>query len=387
MTVSKAFNQPLSLYVHWPFCLKKCPYCDFNSHVRTDIDSDSYLEALLKDLSFDAKLTNGVILTSIFFGGGTPSLMPAYIVEKIIDKARLLFNFSNSIEITLEANPTSVEAGKFKDFKSAGINRLSLGIQSLNDEDLKKLGRDHTASEALGALEVAKKNFSNCSFDIIYARNGQTLKSWKPELEQISPYISNHVSMYQLTIEKGTKFMTLKRDGSLILPTDEESSNMYIYTNEHLAGIGLHNYEVSNYALSGYECVHNLNYWNCGDYIAIGAGAKGRLTKDGKRLALGRQRLPEVWLKGSPNNFDEWEVLSQSQQIEEAILMGLRLSAGLNESKIFELSGLGFKDILDLQKLEICLKEKLLTHKNGILKTTLKGRLNLNSVSEYILKM
>ncbi len=375
----------VALYVHWPFCKKKCPYCDFNSHVRRDpIDENTYREALIADLEYDASRINNEPISSIFFGGGTPSLMLPSTVEAVIDAAQNLFSFTNNIEITLEANPTSTEAEKFKNFRTAGVNRVSLGVQSLNDNDLKTLGREHTAYEALKAVEIAQNTFERWSFDMMYARSGQTLSAWEDELQQAVGYIGGHVSLYQLTMEEGTDFKRRYDKGQLILPNEDDSTDMYIATGEILSSLGYNNYEVSNYAKSGDESRHNLTYWRYGDYVGVGAGAHGRIVTEKGKLATIRKKIPEKWLKESPHNFESEEVLNVHTQAEEAILMGLRLTEGVKEQFIQEICGLSFREIFNKNNFDICVHEGLLIFDGGILKATPKGRLNLNAILGYI---
>ena len=375
----------VALYVHWPFCKKKCPYCDFNSHVRREaIDEEGFKNALIADLNYDAGRIERTPISSIFFGGGTPSLMSPSTVEAVIDRAQNLFSFTNDIEITLEANPTSSESDKFKGFKSAGVNRLSLGVQSLNDTDLQRLGREHSAIEALRAVEIAQNVFDRWSFDMMYAREGQTLDKWTAELEQAVGYIGGHVSLYQLTMEAGTDFKRRFDKGELILPDEDLATDMYTATGEVLSSLGYDNYEVSNYAKSGDESKHNLTYWRYGDYMGVGAGAHGRITTEAVKLATVRQAIPEKWCKSAPNNLVSEDVLDKNSQAQEAILMGLRLSEGLPESKIIAMIDMTFADIFDAKSFAVCVEQGLLILEDGILRATPRGRLNLNSVLAYI---
>ena len=379
----------LGLYVHWPFCKKKCPYCDFNSHVRRkDIDQAAYRDALLADLQFEAnriKAHNNDTLSSIFFGGGTPSLMPPATVQAVIDMAQSLFSFAADIEITLEANPTSSDAEKFKAFKSAGVNRLSLGVQSLKDADLKKLGREHTAKEALQVVDVMQHTFSRWSFDLLYAREGQTLEEWQQELEQAIQYIGGHVSLYQLTVEDGTEFKRRFDRGTLILPGEDSSTEMYMYTTGRLQQLGYVDYEVSNYAKPGDEAQHNLLYWCYGQYIGIGAGAHGRITTQRGKWATEREYIPERWCRKAPNNYVKNTILDTTTQVKEFVLMGLRLKKGIAESKLYKLFGYTFADIFIETRVRICIRENLLVMDDESLRTTLKGRLTLDAILRYIL--
>ena len=371
--------------MHWPFCKKKCPYCDFNSHVRREaIDEEGFKNALIADLNYDAGRIERTPISSIFFGGGTPSLMSPSTVEAVIDQAQNLFSFTNDIEITLEANPTSSESEKFKGFKSAGVNRLSLGVQSLNDTDLQRLGREHSAIEALRAVEIAQNIFDRWSFDMMYAREGQTLDKWTAELEQAVGYIGGHVSLYQLTMEAGTDFKRRFDKGELILPDEDLATDMYKATGDVLSSLGYDNYEVSNYAKPGDESKHNLTYWRYGDYMGVGAGAHGRITTVAGKLATVRQAIPEKWCKSAPNNLVTEDILDKNSQAQEAILMGLRLSEGLAESKILAITDMTFADIFDAKSFAVCVQQGLLILEDGTLRATPRGRLNLNSVLAYI---
>ena len=377
-------HNKLGLYVHYPFCKKKCPYCDFNSHVRKNpIDIEQYINAYIRDLEKTAIRIHTKPLTSIFFGGGTPSLMPVIMVEKIIDKANVLFGFTNDIEITLEANPTSVESKKFNDFKIAGVNRVSLGVQSLNDNALYYLGREHNSAEALQAVGIAQKNFSRWSFDMIYCRSNQTIEQWRLELLQAVKNIGGHISLYQLTIEDGTVFKRRFDKGEIVMPNDELSADMYMFTNNYLSELGYNAYEVSNYAVSGDESKHNKLYWNYEDYIGIGAGAHGRITDIyGNKYGTACHSNPEKWVKD--NSYFENDIIDKKEQAIETILMGLRLKDGVSEQKIKSITGAGFEYVLDMERLKIAIDKGLIEFQER-LKTTEKGRLTLNSVLSYIL--
>ena len=287
----------ISLYIHWPFCLSKCPYCDFNSHVRQSINEDAWEKSLIHELQRTAELTGSKSLQSIFFGGGTPSLMHPKTVGKIIETATTLWAPSENLEITLEANPNSVEVNRFKELRLNGVNRISVGIQALNDPDLKVLGRLHSAEEAMKAIGTACSTFDRVSFDLIYARQGQTLKAWEQELKRALEFGTNHLSLYQLTIEPGTAFATLYARGDLILPDDNLSADMFELTQSIMNAHEMPAYEVSNHARSGSECRHNLVYWRYQDYVGVGPGAHGRLTLDGKKFATRQKKSPEAWLK------------------------------------------------------------------------------------------
>lgn len=286
----------LSLYIHWPFCKSKCPYCDFNSHVRERIDEAAWQRALLAELGYWGERTQGRKLASLFFGGGTPSLMPPALTAALIETAQKYWTCDNP-EITLEANPTSVEAQKLKDFHAAGVTRLSLGIQALNDADLKALGRQHSATEALAALDLAASIFPRFSFDLIYARPEQTVKAWEAELRRALGFGATHMSLYQLTIEPGTQFATLHQRGDLVTPDEETGAALYELTQSLMGKAGLPAYEISNHAKPGHECRHNLTYWRYCDYVGIGPGAHGRVTLDGVKQATRTHRAPEEWLE------------------------------------------------------------------------------------------
>ena len=316
----------------------------------------------MRDLEKTATRINPKPLTSIFFGGGTPSLMPAIMVEKIIDKANELFGFTNDIEITLEANPTSVESKKFNDFKIAGVNRVSLGVQSLNDDALQYLGREHNSAEALQAVEIAQKHFSRWSFDMIYCRPNQTIEQWRLELLQAVKNIGGHISLYQLTIEDGTVFKRRFDKGEIIMPNDELSADMYVFTNNYLSELGYDAYEVSNYSISGDESKHNKLYWGYDDYIGIGAGAHGRITDiHGNKYGTACHSNPEKWLKDS--SYFENDIIDKKEQAIETILMGLRLKEGVSEQKIKSITGAGFEYVLDMERLKIAIDKGLIEFK------------------------
>ena len=285
-------NDPrgFGIYIHWPFCKAKCPYCDFNSHVRERIEEDVWRGSYLKELAHFAAMVPGRSVTSIFFGGGTPSLMNPKTAETVIDAVSRHWRVANDIEITLEANPTSVEAGKLRDFRAGGINRVSLGIQALDDRDLKFLGRQHNQTEALAALDLAANTFDRFTFDLIYARPGQTPDSWARELDRAMTFAADHLSLYQLTIETGTVFEQAYARGDFVLPDEDVQAELYEMTAERLGVAGLAPYEISNYAKPGSESRHNLTYWRYGDYVGIGPGAHGRLALDGKKIATRQHR-------------------------------------------------------------------------------------------------
>ncbi|AWD22118.1 radical SAM family heme chaperone HemW [Fuscovulum blasticum] len=367
-----------ALYLHWPFCKAKCPYCDFNSHVRTRIDQQDWQSAYLAELDRAAAETGGRILRSVFFGGGTPSLMDPSLVGAVLDRISRHWRFENDIEITLEANPTSVEADRFRGYRAAGVNRLSLGLQALNDDDLRRLGRQHSAAEALAALDLARSTFDRVSADLIYARQDQTLAAWEYELCSLLDRGPDHLSLYQLTIEDGTAFGTLARAGKLRgLPDEDLAVAMYEMTGEICEGAGLSAYEVSNYAVEGSESRHNLVYWRMGDYVGIGPGAHGRLTLGQTRYATSTHRNPEAWLRAvrdTGSGETPREVLLPAAQADEYLMMSLRLSEGTRISRYRALSG----SDLNAGALEAALDGGLLQQDGDHLRTTEAGRLLLN---------
>ncbi|WP_448660054.1 radical SAM family heme chaperone HemW [Sphingomonas sp. CJ99] len=320
---------PLALYVHWPFCVSKCPYCDFNSHVRDTVDQDAWAAALLADLAHEAALLPGRRLGSIFFGGGTPSLMPPATVAAIIDAATRIWSPVDGLEVTLEANPSSVEAARFADLAAAGVNRVSLGLQALDDAALVFLGRAHGVDEGLAALATAQASFARVSFDLIYARPGQSLAAWQSELARALAFGTEHLSLYQLTIEPGTRFATLAARGDLIIPDGDAAADLWDATQTLTTAAGLPLYEVSNHARPGAESRHNLTYWRYTDYAGIGPGAHGR--RDG--MATFRHKKPENWIAAvqrNGNGLREETALIRDERATEAMVMGLRLAEGLD---------------------------------------------------------
>ena len=330
-------NGGFGLYIHWPFCQAKCPYCDFNSHVVAQIDQKAWAEAYLSEIDRVGAETQGRVLRSVFFGGGTPSLMDPDVVDAVLTKVRATWPMANDAEITLEANPTSVEAGRFAGYRDAGVNRVSMGIQALNDADLKALGRLHSAGEAMKAFEIARGVFDRVSFDLIYARQGQTLDAWQAELERALSLAVDHLSLYQLTIEDGTAFGDRYKAGKLRgLPDDDTAADMYLATQEICEAAGYAGYEVSNHARDGAESVHNRIYWRYGDYAGIGPGAHGRLTVDGHRYATETPLAPAGWLaqvRKTGNGEGARERLDVTDQFTEFLLMGLRLYDGVDRNR------------------------------------------------------
>lgn len=336
----------LALYIHWPFCLAKCPYCDFNSHVRERTDVAAWEAALLADMRHEARFTTGRPLSSIFFGGGTPSLMPPALVEALLREAEGLWGFAPGIEITLEANPSSVEAANFASLSSAGINRVSLGLQALDDTTLKFLGRLHDVNESLAALELAQSHFSRVSFDLIYARPEQNAEQWEAELKRALGFGTGHLSLYQLTIEPGTRFATLVREGKLNPLDDDEAADLFTLTRDLTATAGLPAYETSNHARPGEESRHNLTYWRYQDYVGIGPGAHGRRLG----AATVRHKKPENFLRAveeQGHGIAEERALIASDQAMEAVLMGLRLAEGIETATLAGRFGYKANDLID----------------------------------------
>jgi oxygen-independent coproporphyrinogen-3 oxidase len=331
------------VYVHWPFCAQKCPYCDFNSHVRFGgWDEARFLAAYKREIDGIADLIGARTVSSIFFGGGTPSLMQPATTAAILNHIAKRWGIAPDAEITLEANPNSVEAARFRGFRDAGVNRVSIGVQSLRDDELRKLGRIHTVAEAKAALDVARSTFDRFSFDLIYARPKQTPEDWRAELAEALTLAGDHLSLYQLTIEPDTPYAALHAAGKLVIPGDEDARALYEITDELTAAHGLTAYEVSNYARSGAESRHNLVYWRYGEYAGVGPGAHGRIVVEGRRVATVAERNPEAWaarVEGSGTGFVETTTLTRAEQADEMLLMGLRLSEGVDLDRLATLGG------------------------------------------------
>jgi putative oxygen-independent coproporphyrinogen III oxidase len=331
-------SQAFGVYIHWPFCKAKCPYCDFNSHVRHHaVDATGFADAIVRELTFLRERTSGRSVSSIFFGGGTPSLMPPAAVAQVLDGIAKLWTVADTAEITLEANPTSVEARNFRGYRAAGVNRVSVGVQALNAADLAALGRQHTPEEALTAFRLAASIFPRVSFDLIYARPGQTREAWTAELRQALTEQQGHMSLYQLTIEPETRFFDLHAKGSLILPEDDLAADLYDITQELTDAAGLPNYEISNHAKSGQESRHNLLYWRYGEYAGAGPGAHSRLVDGGRRFALSTEKHPETWRqqvleRGHGVMVDD--EIADDEQRRERLLMGLRIAEGVDVSEV-----------------------------------------------------
>ncbi|RDJ20249.1 coproporphyrinogen III oxidase [Bosea caraganae] len=371
-----------AVYVHWPFCLAKCPYCDFNSHVRhAPPDQARYVAAFRREIAHRAALAPGRTVSSIFFGGGTPSLMEGRTVGAILDAIGEHWAIDPKCEVSLEANPTSVEAGRFQDFRAAGVNRVSLGVQALNDADLKALGRMHSTQEALDAVAIARRYFERYSFDLIYARSAeQTPALWRAELELAISHAAEHLSLYQLTIEPETMFERLYRAGKLSIPDHEAGAVLYEITQEITARHGLPVYEISNHARPGAECRHNLVYWRYGEYAGIGPGAHGRLVTADGRMAQSTEKAPETWLgrvEAEGYALIEDELLNAEAQGDEYLLMGLRLVEGIDPAKFAALSGRELKT----SRVNSLVDDGLLTYKlDGKLAATPNGALVLDAV-------
>ena len=366
----------LALYVHWPFCVSKCPYCDFNSHVRAEIDQDEWRDALLADLAYEARLLPGRTLTSIFFGGGTPSLMAPSTVAALIEAARQYWPAADDIEITLEANPNSVEAARFADLAAAGVNRLSLGLQSFDNEALRFLGRAHSANEGLAALDIAQKRFPRVSFDLIYALPGDNEARWSAALERALSLGTTHLSLYQLTIEPGTRFAAMAAAGTLE-PLDAEAAAMlYELTDAVTSAAGLPAYEISNHAAAGAESRHNLTYWRYGDYAGVGPGAHGRRL--GARTV--RHRKPENFLSALDRNGQaivEEAPLAPSEAADEALVMGLRLSDGIDAAALQKRFGV---PVVDWGCVDRLVESGHLDRSDGKIAVTPAGRLVLDRI-------
>lgn len=377
-------NGGFGLYIHWPFCEAKCPYCDFNSHVSREIDQSRWLRAYLKELDRVAEDTPDRVLNTVFFGGGTPSLMEPDVVAAILERVRRLWPTSNDMEVTLEANPGSVEATRFRGYRQGGVNRISMGIQALNNHDLKKLGRIHSVEEAIAAFDIARDTFDRVSFDLIYARQDQTLKQWEAELQQALSMAIDHLSLYQLTVEEGTAFGDRYERGKLRgLPADDLAADMYEMTEAICKEHGFEAYEVSNYAKPGYESRHNQIYWRYGDYAGIGPGAHARMTINGVKYAVENWRNPERWLSAVQDGTGEnvRDIVDPEGQSIEFLLMGLRLNEGIDLSRYEALAG----HKLNETKVDALREMGMIYTENQRLKVKPKGRMVLNAVLSELL--
>ncbi|MGE0238361.1 MAG: radical SAM family heme chaperone HemW [Parvibaculaceae bacterium] len=366
------------IYVHWPFCKAKCPYCDFNSHVRHEpVDALSFADALAQELAWFRARTGGRTVDSIFFGGGTPSLMPPEAVARVLDRIAALWTIAVDAEVTLEANPTSVEARNFAGYRAAGVNRVSVGVQALADADLKALGRQHSAAEALAAFRLAAQTFPRVSFDLIYARPGQTVAQWRAELHRALGEQQGHMSLYQLTIEEGTRYADLHRAGKLVVPDEDTAAELYDVTQELTAKAGLQAYEVSNHASPGHESRHNLIYWRYGDYAGVGPGAHSRIGAGTRRLALATERHPETWraqVLARGHGVIEETAIAKPDQAAEYLLMGLRIAEGIDLARYGALSGRPPSHLAELTEMG------LVNVRGGRLLATHAGRRVLNAV-------
>jgi putative oxygen-independent coproporphyrinogen III oxidase len=370
MMLNMSLTSPFAVYVHWPFCLSKCPYCDFNSHVRHGgVNEARFVCAYEAEIAATAARVPDRTVSSIFFGGGTPSLMQASSVQTILDCIGKHWSVAPDVEVTLEANPTSVEATRFRGYRAAGVNRVSLGVQALDDAALKELGRLHTAQEALDAVAVARSIFDRYSFDLIYARPRQTLDAWAAELKRAIAEAAEHLSLYQLTIEPDTPFFGLHKAGKLIVPDEDLARDLYDLTQTVCSKAGLPAYEISNHARPGAECRHNLVYWRGHDYAGVGPGAHGRLTIDDRRVATATEKRPEAWLmrvEETGTGFTVDEKLTSGEAADEYLLMGLRLAEGIDTARYSALSGRN----LDPKRISILREE-------GAVETTTDGRLRV----------
>jgi oxygen-independent coproporphyrinogen-3 oxidase len=383
--VSSSRNEApgFGIYIHWPFCRSKCPYCDFNSHVRERIDHTRWRAALLRELEHYARATQGHTVTSVFFGGGTPSLMEPETVAALIQRARDLWPVADDVEITLEANPTSAEIEKFRAFRESGVNRVSLGVQSLIANDLAFLGRQHDAAQALAAVQMAAATFERFSFDLIYARPGQTLAQWQDELDRALAFAGGHISLYQLTIEPGTQFEQAVARGDFRVLDEESAAALYEVTVARLGAAGLVDYEISNFAKPGEESRHNLVYWRYGDYVGIGPGAHGRLTLGGEKLATRQHRAPEAWLdlvERDGHATRQRDLVPRPERLNEMLMMGLRLKEGVPLARIEAEAAQPFAQAIERSRLERLIDGGFLALTDDRLAATSSGRQRLDAV-------
>lgn len=380
-------NRPLAIYIHWPFCAHKCPYCDFNSHVRDHIDQDAWVRGYVRELQYYRALTGPRPISSVFFGGGTPSLMNPLTAGIIIETIGALWGYAAAPEITIEANPTSVEIEKLRAFRDAGVNRVSIGIQSFKSDDLKFLGRQHDVAAGLAAIETAATIFDRFSFDLIYARPGQTPDMWAQELNVALALKPAHLSLYQLTIEEHTPFHTAYHRGDFSIPDEDAASELYTLTDHIMTAAGLPAYEVSNYAGRGQESRHNLTYWQYGDYVGIGPGAHGRITLNGIKYATRGHRAPEIWLDWVNvlgHGAHPFILVAARDRAIESLMMGLRLTSGFDLNKLTSESGHDWRDIIAPERLMAMLASGDITKENDRIIATLPGRLRLNKVISYL---
>ncbi len=378
---------PLGVYIHWPFCKSKCPYCDFNSHVRDGIDQERWRAALLKELEHAAREAPHRRVETIFFGGGTPSLMQPRTADALIGRVKTLWDTAPDLEITLEANPTSVESAGFAALAEAGVNRLSLGVQALDAEALRFLGREHSADEAIAAIDVARRHFARYSFDLIYARPGQTAEAWAAELDRALGLAGGHLSLYQLTIERGTRFFTDLARGDFALPDEDEAASLFELTQARLAAAGLPAYEISNHARPGSACRHNLIYWRYQDYVGVGPGAHGRFAEGGAKRATRRASGPEAWLAAverTGHGTAETSLIVGRDLVEEALMMGLRLTDGIDRSVFASTTGADPVVALGEARLAPLVAAGYLDVDAAHLTATAAGRQRLNAVLERL---
>ena len=386
-----ALEGPLALYVHWPFCVSKCPYCDFNSHVRERIDQRAFRDAYARALTAWAERLPRRRLVSIFFGGGTPSLMAPDTAAAVIAEAKRLWRADGDLEVTLEANPNSAEAARFAAFADAGVNRISIGVQALDDDALRLLGRAHGAGEAIAAVEAAQRAVPRVSLDLIYARPDQSVGAWTAELARAIALGTTHLSAYQLTIEKGTPFFAMAVRGTLVVPDEDTQAGLYEATQETLERAGLPAYEISNHARPGAECRHNLVYWRYGDYVGVGPGAHGRLScrDGGAGLATAAHRKPEAWIAATlgddPLALAETTPLARDERIREMMMMGLRLASGIGRVDFDRIAGQSIEAAFERRTLDRLIEGGFLTLDDERMRATAEGRARLNAVLAALL--
>lgn len=386
--MDRADDASLAVYVHWPFCLSKCPYCDFNSHVADTIDHGAWRRAYAAEIAHAAAMLPGRTVTSVFFGGGTPSLMAPETTASVLDAVAGAWTMAPDAEITLEANPTSVEAGRFRSFRAAGVNRVSLGVQALDDRDLVFLGRGHDRGQAIAAVETARSVFPRYSFDLIYARPGQTVAAWRAELDEALAMAGDHLSLYQLTIERGTPFYSRHRDGGFVLPDEDTAAALYETTQNVLETAGLPAYEVSNHATRGGASRHNLAYWRYQDYVGIGPGAHGRHRGAGQTIATERHHRPADWLAAvatEGHGLKRHDALAPADVAAELLMMGLRLREGIGLAYAEERTGAPLERWLRSGALDRCRAAGYLAIEDGRMRATETGRPLLNALLAELL--
>ena len=382
-------DEAIGVYVHWPFCRSKCPYCDFNSHVSNSVDHRRWRLALVRELETQAARVGRRRVESVFFGGGTPSLMEPETVAAVLDTVRRSFRIANDLEVTLEANPTSVEASRLEGFRDAGVNRVSLGVQALDDEVLRFLGRTHGAAEALAAVAIARDRFERISFDLIYARPGQSPDSWRAELGRALDHAAGHLSLYQLTIEPTTPFHALHARGAFSLPDEDGAAALWEVTQDTLEAAGMPAYEISNHARPGQECRHNRVYWTYRDYLGVGPGAHGRLTEAGRKVATRTHRAPSIWLdrvEADGHALVDERPLDRDEVLVEATLTGLRLADGLSRQRWQALLGRGPEDLFESATIKILTDGGFLVLDAEGLRATAAGRARLDAVTDRLLR-